>query len=296
MSDAPAPVVAVNPGRSAVGTVNTVLTARTRSYHEPGFRTTLSVKSVLSGEAHYGTVQGRYRVTPDAVAVFDTGQKYTLDIDSLDDTETCAVFFAPEFVADAVTVLRRSDRASLDDPTVCADGFDFSERMLPKSGELARALGRVAAASRGGVADTPALEQGFHDLVAALISLEGLARIDARRFPGERASTRLETYRRLHRALDLIRSCYDEPLTIERLARTASMSPFHFQRCFRAGFGRTPIRALQERRLEVAGELLRRTRLSVLEVCDRVGFASAPTFARLFRRVHGVSPTQWRRS
>jgi AraC-like DNA-binding protein len=52
---------------------------------------------------------------------------------------------------------------------------------------------------------------------------------------------------------------------------------------------------LRRRRLELAAGLLLRTRRSVAEVGDLVGWPDANYFTRRFRSQFGVSPTDYRR-
>ena len=239
MSEAKPPRVPtrVNPPRAAVRGGNTVLSARTHEYHEPGFRTTLSVKSVTTGVARYGTRRSRYRVDPGVFALLEHGQEYTLDIRTVEATETCAVFFAPGFVEGAWDATARSPDSLLDDPLPRGADARFVERLYPKVGSPARALERLvvaARAARGGCVDELALEEGFYELAAALVQLDGDVRLEVERFPGRKRSTRLELYRRLHHAHDVIHSCYDEPLSIDGLARHACLSPHHFQHMYRA--------------------------------------------------------------
>src|SRR5262249_291233 len=114
------------------------------------------------------------------------------------------------------------------------------------------------------------------------------------RFPGLRAATRAELYRRLHRGRDFIRSCYAQPLRVAQIARVAHLSPFHFQRMFRLAFGQTPMQFLQEQRLAAARRLLLTTDQAVTAVCLAIGFESPGSFSWLFRKRFGVSPRSFR--
>ena len=87
---------------------------------------------------------------------------------------------------------------------------------------------------------------------------------------------------------------YARRLTIERLAATANLSPFHFIRAFRNAFGQTPHRYLRDRRLARAKELLVTTSQPVTEICDQIGFQSLGSFSSLFRRLTGETPAQFR--
>ncbi len=87
---------------------------------------------------------------------------------------------------------------------------------------------------------------------------------------------------------------YAEPLDVAALARTALMSPGHFQRSFRAAFGETPYGYLMTRRIERAKALLRRGDMSVTEVCLAVGCTSLGSFSSRFTELVGETPSVYR--
>jgi transcriptional regulator GlxA family with amidase domain len=99
---------------------------------------------------------------------------------------------------------------------------------------------------------------------------------------------------RLRRARDRMDREYTEPLDITELARTALMSPGHFQRSFRAAYGETPYGYLMTRRIERAKALLRRGDLSVTEVCMAVGCTSLGSFSARFTELVGETPSAYR--
>ncbi|MCW2771781.1 MAG: transcriptional regulator, AraC family [Nocardioides sp.] len=88
---------------------------------------------------------------------------------------------------------------------------------------------------------------------------------------------------------------YDEPLDLERLARIAGISKYHFQRLFKATYGLTPAAYVSERRVERAQDLLRATNLTVTEVCHAVGFSSLGSFSSRFRALVGEAPSEFQR-
>ena len=99
---------------------------------------------------------------------------------------------------------------------------------------------------------------------------------------------------RLRRARDRMDREYAEPLDVTALARTALMSPGHFQRSFRAAFGETPYGYLMTRRIERAKALLRRDDLTVTEVCMAVGCTSLGSFSSRFTELVGETPSAYR--
>jgi AraC-like DNA-binding protein len=110
-------------------------------------------------------------------------------------------------------------------------------------------------------------------------------------FPAERVTPLV----RVCRARDLIRDCFDEPITLDDCAIEAGLSPWHLLRAFRATFGETPKEYLTRLRLKQAQHLLTVSSRSVTEVCLDVGFSSLGTFSLLFKRHVGCSPREFRR-
>ena len=99
---------------------------------------------------------------------------------------------------------------------------------------------------------------------------------------------------RINRVIDYIAEHLDEPLPLERLARLAHFSPFHFHRLFRTLVGES-VHALTHRlRLEKAVFLMKHTpRTTLTRVALRCGFASSSDFSRAFKQAYGFSPRQF---
>jgi transcriptional regulator GlxA family with amidase domain len=104
----------------------------------------------------------------------------------------------------------------------------------------------------------------------------------------------LEELRRLRRARDRMDREYAQPLDVPALARTALMSPAHFSRRFREAYAETPYSYLMTRRIERAKALLRRSELSVTEVCFAVGWTSLGSFSARFTELVGETPSTYR--
>lgn len=100
---------------------------------------------------------------------------------------------------------------------------------------------------------------------------------------------------RLCRARDQLRETLVSALSIEEVAREASMSPYHFIRRFDELFGETPHQYRTRARLERAKHLLALSDYSVTNVCMEVGFTSLGSFSRLFTQRVGAPPSAYRK-
>ena len=91
-----------------------------------------------------------------------------------------------------------------------------------------------------------------------------------------------------------IRDHYAEELSMQDVARVMNYSDAYFcklfKQCFKVNFSAW----LNEFRVEKAKEMLRDTRHSVREVSLACGYADANYFARVFKRVTGKTPSEYR--
>jgi len=84
-------------------------------------------------------------------------------------------------------------------------------------------------------------------------------------------------------------------LSVERLAARAAMSPRNFARVFQRETGATPAKFVERARLDAARRGLEDGGLSLEQVADRCGFASAEQMRRAFQRHLHIVPIDYRR-
>jgi AraC family transcriptional regulator, arabinose operon regulatory protein len=99
---------------------------------------------------------------------------------------------------------------------------------------------------------------------------------------------------RIALVLARIDDALDQPHTLAELAGIVNLSPSRLAHLFTEEVGTPPARYLHERRLARARLLLERTFLTVRQVMTAVGIHDPSHFARDFRRLHGVGPSQLR--
>lgn len=85
-----------------------------------------------------------------------------------------------------------------------------------------------------------------------------------------------------------------EPISLDRAAQNAGLSPFHFLRLFALVLGVTPHQYLLRVRLRRAARLLADDERPITDVAFDVGFGDLSNFVRTFRRAAGVSPRRFR--
>lgn len=100
------------------------------------------------------------------------------------------------------------------------------------------------------------------------------------------------------KAFERCRSClesdYPRIESIASAARACHVTPPYFSRLFRRFAGTTAERYLASLRANHAARLLQQSGLTVKEAGLSVGFKDPYHFSRLFKRIHGVSPSRFR--
>ncbi len=100
----------------------------------------------------------------------------------------------------------------------------------------------------------------------------------------------------LQRAIDYIEENLLEIISIERIAKQANFSVFHFQRMFTLLTGITVTEYVRRRRLTLAAIDLHHTNLKVIDLAMKYGFETPEAFSKAFRRQHGLSPREARKN
>ena len=85
-----------------------------------------------------------------------------------------------------------------------------------------------------------------------------------------------------------------EPFVLNRYAKLADLSDYHFSRVFKQSTGMSPSSYFIHQRIEKAKVLLQEDELSILDACAAVGSASPSHFSNLFRCATGTTPSEYR--
>lgn len=102
--------------------------------------------------------------------------------------------------------------------------------------------------------------------------------------------------RRIEKALEFIALNYTRPLTVGDIAQACNMSTSHFYACFKNGVGIPPIEYKNELCIHRAMLYLVTDNRSIAEIGELLGFESTAYFRKVFKRVTGKTPKEYRRS
>ena len=222
-----------------------------------------TIALVTGGTFQYRSAAGHALMTPGSLMLCNHGRSYECGHEHGRGDRCVAFWYERDFFARI-------------------GGRPFKASHLPPLKPLSRLVARVAAMT----SDTPWDEIAF-DIASMAIKIEGSA-------SGDRDRTPPNATARVTRVVRAIDKHFDATLTLEKLARHAGLSPYHFLRTFRRVTGLTPHQYLLRKRLREAAIRLRRSG-KIIDVALDCGFGDVSNFNRAFRREFGVTPRAYRR-
>lgn len=104
----------------------------------------------------------------------------------------------------------------------------------------------------------------------------------------------LSQYRKVQLGVRFINDNYRTDISLDSAAREVGVSPAHFSRIFKKAMGLSYHDYLNNRRIAKAQNLLRTSAMSAAEIALAVGFADGTGFGRIFKKLTGRTPSEYR--
>lgn len=138
---------------------------------------------------------------------------------------------------------------------------------------------------------------GYYRVNALELLLIELCRIlESREDPRENVNrSETERSRLIKNVIAYINEHYQEEIRLDSIARQFWVSPSYLSRQFKSKVGINITRFITERRIQAAQRLLITSDLDISEIADQLGFKSANYFYTVFKKIHGMSPREYRK-
>jgi len=265
-----------------------ILNAQTKYVVRDDILGPLSIFTNISGASNVVVGRKRVVVKDDFFFLSNHGQRYTLEINSENQTQTFNIHFGEHF-ADQVLQSLKSPSHLLDNTfQKSTQRVEFHNRLQQHDVRTKHILETIR---QYGESNPILLEELLVDLLTIMMRCDSQVKKMADQLPAIKHSTRQEILHRMLNVTDYIYAFYDQSLSLEELAAVSCLSKFHFLRLFKIAFGKTPHQFISDVRICRARELLIHSPLDVQEVARRVGFQNSSSFSRSFLQHTGMYPT-----
>ena len=102
--------------------------------------------------------------------------------------------------------------------------------------------------------------------------------------------------KRMRLAKGFIDRHFAEELNVSALAYAAGLSDVHFRNEFKKTFGLSPLSYIKQLRVDCAKRLLRSGYYTISEAATESGFGSVSYFSSEFKRLTGMTPSEYEKS
>lgn len=106
----------------------------------------------------------------------------------------------------------------------------------------------------------------------------------------------MHAWEQIQQTIDFIEYHLDEEISIESLAKMASLSPFYYQRLFRRLVKKPVAEYIKLRRMAKATDFMLQKDKRILDIAISLGFSSHEHFSRTFKSTFGITPDEYRKN
>lgn len=99
----------------------------------------------------------------------------------------------------------------------------------------------------------------------------------------------------IEKTIKYIESNLNEYMDIEKLAKVAGYSPYHFSRIFKQATGENIASMIKRLRLALSVKQLLNLEMSITEVGQETGYETPSSFNKVFKQTFGCSPSEYRK-
>jgi AraC family transcriptional regulator len=268
-----------------------------KSVHTPIVFRNIDLRYVVSGKEQYQINGKSYGVKSGQFLVVNNHVEGYADIESDHLVKGIGIDINPEIIAEIVA---NQLEPGAPIPDLNLDTFLTSNRFVEQvladhNTQTGRVFKQIAHSIEHRLNTYAEVDNAFYfsvgealvqDLKPVLKQLQNIHAV--------KASTKHELYKKVAYGKYLLQAHFSEPTVIVAIAREVGLSEYHFFRLFKEVYGVSPYQFLLQKRIEAGCTLLANLDHSVSEIALDLGFADLFSFSKSFRKIKGISPTDYR--
>ncbi len=279
---------------------NVIIHARSSNVSYPVHWGPLSVKCAFTGSEFYGLNNCLYAVNDENYLVINDGNNYSSFIDADSSVESFTINFSPLFVKELMESIIEPDETLLTNFNNFSNrnNIEFIEKLYAHDNAVSPVIFQLLALTKDGFDENiNQIEELYFLLFERLAFKQITCKEEIKNVQAIKHATRLELYKRLHRAKDFIDSCYTKEISLQDLANVCLLNKSYLLRQFKKYFKITPGQYIIVKRMEAARRLLeKKSDQSVSDICIQVGYSDLSSFSRLFKKHNKYSPEKYQQS
>ncbi len=256
----------------------------------------LSFKTVLSGEEWYGIDNYRLAIRPGQFLILNDDQTYSCAIEKGEKTKVLSIFFKKEFASSVFQDILHREEILLDNPIVIdSKTLEFFQTLNNIDSTLQIQLSNLISSLNNNGYDSCMVDEQLVFLLQHLIQKNKSEIKRTKNVSAIKPNTRMEIYKRLCIAKDILHSSYMDKPDLNAISKTACLSVPQLIRQFKYVFHATPHQYLLKIKLKRAIALLKHSDKPIHQIAWSSGFENVSAFCRAFKLEYGTQPNSFRK-
>lgn len=96
--------------------------------------------------------------------------------------------------------------------------------------------------------------------------------------------------------LEYIHKNFEKNISVQDIANAANISEGHLRKCFKNELNITVVDYLTNYRIRRAKKMMKSGEYKISEIYEKVGFTSSQYFSYVFKKIEGVTPSEFLKS
>ena len=251
-----------------------------------------SIKYVLEGCEKYAIDGSKYKINKGEFLLANNLTGGKLLIESNEPVKGLCIDISPKIMNEAAFIFHQPDLLEenyLKDSFFCSNLYPENKYQI-QNNAIGTKLNQIASA----IASNPNYDfeftnEFYFELASCIVenqqSFSRISQINA-----QKIKTKKELFKKLLKGKSFIDSNFMNIKNVDEISNHCQMSEFQFFRLFKVLFAKSPYHHLNQKRLEYACTLIKKTNYSISEIALLVGYADLPSFSKSFKKYFGISP------
>ena len=242
---------------------------------------------ITSGSGIYTVGDMEYPIKPDSIFVFASNEQYCVTKVDENGLEMINLHFEPRYLWG-----RSFDSLSAQNADFCfRHSPEFCNYLSPERSTALKSLFIMMTEEFSKKPAEYALQiKNYLNMI--IISL-----IRSFNYSSDNVAVSRDRLNSVKNTIKYIDTHLSEPITLQMLAENAGMTPNYFSTLFKKISGITLWDYINSRRIEATMQLLKgEKQLNILEIATQCGFNNTANFNKIFKKVSGLTPKEYRAS
>ncbi len=240
-----------------------------------------------SGRRYYFIKDKTYLITAGTIVFINNYVIHSTEAYENEGYERILITFTDEYIGDLLSLLGQEEVFSL---------FNEGEGVIKLSSDKASLCEGLISSmlieyNKNNNADTPFLKTALLSLLMIMREEKNLTASPAET-PAEPLAT---PHKVISEIIGYINNNFAEDITLESISAKFYLSTFYFSRTFKRVAGLGFAEYLNNVRIKEARRLIRGSDMRITDIATKVGYKSSTHFGRVFQKIVGLSPTEYRK-